>query len=568
MSSISSPEGELPEFTSRCQAALFWLSFGLHVIPLLPGKEIPAIEPDPWLNGLCDEKVAGYFALHPDHDVGAIVGTRVVVMDTDGTESIEALRNIQKEHWIRPMLTVLTSNGRQEYFSVPEGVCVKLNSCATKDHPARINVKTGRGVIALPPSGDRSVWRKYAATASDLEVVSQEFIDAIFAHNRQPAPRPTEPPTPERNLHLPTGEALGHLQVESGTTKVASPSREPHPFDRYALNEHLEDLEARTEAQVPLLGELVASGEATIIYAAPNTGKTLLTFRLIQDAVSAGRLDPSKVYFINLDDSGPGLLEKVRLAKACGIKMLTDGEQGFEAHHLPRLLSECIKSNRTDVLVVVDTIKKVANLMDKGDTSNFTQTVRRFCKKGGTFLGMAHVNKNLGPDGMPIYAGVSDSRDDFDCAHVLWTVPGKPGANESVVIVKNEKRRFPVARKAAYAYSVDDEFSYEQRLKSVRQLDGETLEALQYAGDKISDQRVIAAARETIGEGPCNKMGLAKEIMSRTGISRTNAIRVIEKYTGSDPAVHLWNLVVGPHNAKIYYLLQPSPSAGTVPATT
>ena len=59
--------------------------------------------------------------------------------------------------------------------------------------------------------------------------------------------------------------------------------------------------------QQSLLDGLALMGQATVLYAAPNTGKTLLVLWLLIQAIKEGRVDPSLVFYINCDDSADRL---------------------------------------------------------------------------------------------------------------------------------------------------------------------------------------------------------------------------------------------------------------------
>lgn len=63
---------------------------------------------------------------------------------------------------------------------------------------------------------------------------------------------------------------------------------------------------------------------------------------------------------------------------------------------------------------------------------------------------------------------------------------------------------------------------------------------------------------DCIGEGINTKMKLAVEVGARAGISRQSAIRIIEKYTGTDPTRHKWQFTVGNRGAQIYAILAPA----------
>jgi hypothetical protein len=75
----------------------------------------------------------------------------------------------------------------------------------------------------------------------------------------------------------------------------------------------------------PLLGDRCLSGQATVFYAAPNVGKTLVTLRLVSDAVANGRINPGNIYYVNADDSSAGFATKMRLMNDLGVHTLAPG---------------------------------------------------------------------------------------------------------------------------------------------------------------------------------------------------------------------------------------------------
>jgi hypothetical protein len=323
-------------------------------------------------------------------------------------------------------------------------------------------------------------------------------------------------------------------------------------LDQYCLVS--EEIEKTVVESVPILGELALLGQATVFFAAPNTGKTLITMNLLIDAIKQNRTDPSDIYYLNMDDTGPGLLEKVRIAEEYGFHMLADGYKDFKCSEFPIILRDMIaKDQAQDVVVILDTLKKFVDLMDKGRTSAFTNVIRPFVLKGGTVIALAHTNKHAGKDGKPIYGGVSDIMNDIDCAYTL--APVSDNAGTKVVEFVNTKRRGNVAQTAAYSYCTGNRISYNEILLSVEPVDHNAIAPLKVAEIIKSDAEVIDAVTACINEGINTKMKLADAVAKRAGISKQSAIQIIEKYTGTDPAVHRWNFTVRERGAKSYVML-------------
>lgn len=332
-----------------------------------------------------------------------------------------------------------------------------------------------------------------------------------------------------------------------------------NPLDKFSLLGMSDELEKNVVNTVPLLGELALMGQATVLFAAPNTGKTMITISLLIDAIKEGRVDPAKVYYLNMDDSGTGLLEKNRIAEEFGFHMLAEGHRDFSASAFLSIVRGMVEEDQArGTVLVLDTLKKFVDLMDKGRTSTFTNVIRPFVMKGGTVIALAHTNKHPGKDGNPVYGGVSDILNDIDCAYTIAPISSQDG--KKVIEFTNIKRRGDVAQTAGYSYSFGNGLSYNETLLSVELVEPNALEPIKQAEAIKSDGEIIAAVTACIAEGINTKMKLAGAAAKRAGISKRTALQIIEKYTGTDPAVHRWKFDVRERGAKVFMML-PAPTA-------
>ncbi|UVO49652.1 hypothetical protein M0208_03680 [Sphingomonas sp. SUN019] len=200
--------------------------------------------------------------------------------------------------------------------------------------------------------------------------------------------------------------------------------------------------------------------------------------------------------------------------------------------------------------IVADTIKKFVSLMDKTEARKFGDTIRRFVMKGGTYVGLAHTNKNRSSDGKRVHSGTTDLLEDFDCAFMLDEVEKDEGRR--VVAFENIKRRGNVASTAAYSYSIEEGQSYASVLASVGKVGDEELTELFRQSEVRSDTPIIAAIEREIANGIRSKMLLAKAVSCTERIGRNRVVTIIERYTGDDPAVHKWTFATGGHGKREY----------------
>ncbi len=647
---------------SCCEAALRWFKFGFNVIPIVPSGKRPAVSWDWWLEGLSNEKITNHWATNSTHELGFIVGDDIIVYDADRPESIAAITALENTFNVTPSMVVTTSKGEHHYFRRGKGTYARSDSHSTKNFPERLDVKTGRALVVLPPSTGKDLKINEAGCANELHEVSQEFIDAVSKHNGRP-PRQFELADPPSATELrPLWESssqtlswlnalLNHIdpsigrddwlrvlmavfhethgsqegleladrwsskgdnyegrrdietawrsfdpdrkspvtiatlfwmvgkngiagedifnEVEPGfeicTGEVIYPGaqnatgqeRRPNPLAKYSLKGMAAELLRLATEEVPLLGRLALMGQATAWYAAPNTGKTLIALNLLVEAISHGRVDPSQVYYLNLDDSSAGLADKASIAEEYGFNIISDGYKGFSADSFLAIMTEVIDGDQArGVVVILDTVKKFVDLMNKSDVSHFTTVVRQFTKKGGTLLALAHTNKNLGSNGRPVPGGTSDLKDDMDCAYTVAPVSSNPKTGEKVVEFENLKKRGNSIQSVSYAYSIRDGISYGDLLTSVRPVVEEQLAPLREAAVIKSDANVIETIAACIEEGIVGKMKLKEAVAERAKISRRAALDIIEKYTGVDPVLHRWDTSSGDRGLQTFSLLK------------
>jgi len=355
------------------------------------------------------------------------------------------------------------------------------------------------------------------------------------------------------------------FEVLSTPTEILDPDgksqearEEGTPLDQYSLRGRLEQLKREMVAAIFVLGRLALLGQITFIFAAPGTGKTLIVFYLLLESLRRGIISGKRVYYVNMDDNLQGLHDKTEIAEEYGFHVIAEGHRSFKASVLMATLEKMTKDGSArNSIIIVDTTKKIVNVMDKKESSLIMSTFRRFSMKGGTIIGLAHTNKKRGDDGKSVYAGTSDLRDDADCTYVVDEVDGGYETNEKFVNFENTKRRGNNTLDVTYAYALDGDISYADRLLSVREVESERLSPIKQANGQGSEASVIEVIRTCIAERFSTKMKLATEVGKRAGISRAEAGKIIDRHTGDDPLKHHWCFTVGARGSHVYCLLGP-----------
>jgi hypothetical protein len=193
--------------------------------------------------------------------------------------------------------------------------------------------------------------------------------------------------------------------------------------------------------------------------------------------------------------------------------------------------------------------------MDKRSTSQWNRVIRVFIAKGGTVIGLAHVNKNRGSDDKPVYAGTTDIIDDADCAYVLDVINVDHDTSTKTVEFENKKNRGNVVNSVAYSYSIEYGIDYDQLLASVERVDQSQLVQVKKVEENNSDAEIIDAITSCIGEGINSRMRLRDEVNERAGISKRKVLNILDKYTGKDPNRHHWFYTVKERGKHEFQLL-------------
>lgn len=329
----------------------------------------------------------------------------------------------------------------------------------------------------------------------------------------------------------------------------------PFSLKAFSMQGQAEVMRKKMLDDVFVLAFLALLGQATTIYARANTGKTLLVLWMLIQSIIAERIKGENVIYINADDTYAGFIQKLELAEKYSFHMLMPNQNGFEPQAMQGYLGQMIiDGTARNSIIVLDTLKKFTDLMDKKAGSGFMNRVREFIAAGGTVISLAHTNKNKNGEGKSVFCGTSDVVDDCDCVYILDTVNTTDSLK--VVLFENIKNRGNVAKELAVSYSVVQGNTYQQMFDSVKV--GNENEAQQAKveiavnAELNNDKEAIQAITEALEaeQGSCAKTGLLKLAQGLSDVSRRLLIKTLEKYTGS-----LWTQSTGDKNLRSYQLI-------------
>lgn len=340
--------------------------------------------------------------------------------------------------------------------------------------------------------------------------------------------------------------------------KAEDKGDEFNPISEFAVNDAFRSQQVPSEV-TSLIGGMIAPGEITLLIAATGLGKTIATLGLLEDDIKAGRVKPQYVVYVNKDDSGLGIQEKVQFANELGFKVIADRPDNvFSKVDLINLTRHLAKSGKAkDSFIILDTFKKFHDVNDKKETVNFYRALRPFTISGGTILGIGHTNKATDQNGRAVYAGVADIIQDVDAALIgeLVLSPTEQNAIQAVEF-RREKGRLVKTPSVICGYAGRDGLSWRDRVRTVHVLTKDEMEVHRLKNARLGDLEAIICISEILRiDGSMKKMELVKAVMETTGESRRDVMATLDRYTGDDPKRHLWNFKVGDRGAKSYKLL-------------
>jgi hypothetical protein len=334
-------------------------------------------------------------------------------------------------------------------------------------------------------------------------------------------------------------------------------------LNRYSLTGKSEVLKKQMLDDVFVMEKIAILGQWTVLYAAPGTGKTLLTLWMLIEQINNGIIDGRKIYYVNADDNFRGMIEKLQISEKHAMQMLSPDINNLSIEEVINLMSELVSSREASgVILVLDTLKKFTNLMDKTLSSAFGRTARKFTMGGGSLIVLAHTNKHKGEDGKSIHSGTSDIVDDADCVFII----DKIGEHDELVGKKitveftKHKARGDVLDVVGFSYKKEPGQPYTGLLDSIERIDEPSLELskqqIRFNADLKKDEAIISAALIAIKVGINTKDKLIKEVRENTLESSKRVTDVIEKRAGNDYAEgDRWLVKRGDNNSHIFSIL-------------
>jgi archaellum biogenesis ATPase FlaH len=268
------------------------------------------------------------------------------------------------------------------------------------------------------------------------------------------------------------------LNGHSGGMLTAPEIKLPPPTSAFgrlkfaSLNDRIEEMEERLSKEREVIPGMINTGTVTLVYAPSGAGKTVWILGNLFQAIRNNLISGENVIYFNEDDGAKGVIQKAKMGKLHQMTMVTLANSPDPSLRTTpdalRLLNSIREEGEADgKIVICDTLKKFAPVLNKGDMREVLHVFREFAAAGGTVILLGHCNKHRTMDGRLVYEGVGDLKADVDNMFGLDPVNDKFSVYQELLVI-NEKDRSQISFEGGFKYKqTSSVVDYEESVDSV-----------------------------------------------------------------------------------------------------
>ena len=243
-----------------------------------------------------------------------------------------------------------------------------------------------------------------------------------------------------------------------------------------STHHRLAELKQRLANEREVISGMITTGTVTLVYAPSGAGKTVWVLGNLFRSIRNNLIKGSDVIYFNEDDGARGIVQKAEMGMKHGMAMITLANSQDpalrNANDALRMLSLIQQEGEADgKIIICDTLKKFASVLNKGEVADILHVFREFAAAGGTVILLGHCNKHRSLDGRLIYEGVQDLKADVDNMFGLDPLNDKFADYQELLVI-NEKDRRQISFSGGFRYRQTNEtVGYEESVDSVEFLD-------------------------------------------------------------------------------------------------
>jgi len=262
----------------------------------------------------------------------------------------------------------------------------------------------------------------------------------------------------------------------SGANGHARPASSLARLQAAATNHRIAELEERLANEREVITGMITTGTVTLVYAPSGAGKTVWALGSLFQSIRNNLIKGSDIIYFNEDDGARGVVQKAKMGEKHGMLMVTlatSQDPGLRTTQdaLALLNMMRLEGHANGKIVICDTLKKFAPVLNKGEMRDILHVFRQFAQAGGTVILLGHCNKHRSLDGRLIYEGVGDLKADVDNMFGLDPLNDKFADYQELLVI-NEKDRKQISFSGGFRYKqTNDTVGYEESVDSVEFMD-------------------------------------------------------------------------------------------------
>lgn len=299
-----------------------------------------------------------------------------------------------------------------------------------------------------------------------------------------------------------------------------------------------------------IIPNFIISSQITVIAALPGKGKTTIMMHECASMVARGY----RVLYVNMDCGAGDLSYWAGLAAKGGFSVATPhmkGAGGVSAWMEGLAKMTVAEGDMSNVVIVVDTLKKIADLLQKNRVREVFNMLRALTGKSITVICIGHCNKHRDDTGGLVFEGTGDVMS--DCDNMLYLDSDKDERGVRTVTVTPTDKVRGIFEPRSWIINKDRSVEALDHFEDVTQKIAER-QRLE------KDEPAIEAITGGIQSGKHLRLEL-KAYCESEGVGKRAFDRVIKHYCkGKGDGQPLWrNEKQIKDNASFYILLEPAP---------
>ena len=311
-------------------------------------------------------------------------------------------------------------------------------------------------------------------------------------------------------------------------------------FDQFKVSEEVINSMSNPDW---LYENLLIRGHLIAIPAPPNAGKTTIMLHIAAQLAGKGL----QVFYLNADVSGGDAKPMWHRAEEAGFALLLPDIANGTMGDFMSVLKQFAQGNEdlSSLVIIVDTLKKMTDVINKRESKAVYGTLRALTAKGGTVVLLSHTNKHKGLDGEYIFEGTGDLRADVD--EMIYLEPVKNPDGSLLVSTRPDKVRGKF-ESITFSISADRSVSQEGHYVDTQRIQQEA-ERLE------KDEELIVTIKRLLRDEPKNQSQIVEHCQKTTSYGKPTIRAVLKRYSEKGFAqTPKWVTRQGEQNAIVYAL--------------